>query len=76
MTMFATIINSGNRTADILTVRHGKTSTKLRRGERVKLGIPVTAHDTVLLLAEHDTEDPNDAFVGEPAIVVTTERTT
>ena len=76
MTVSATVINSGNRTADILTVRHGKTSIKLRRGERVKLGVPVAAHDTVLLTGEHDTEDPNDAFVGEPAIVVTTERTT
>ena len=68
MTAFATVINSSNRTADILVVRNGTTSTRLRRGERVQIGAPHDAHATVLLTAER--AEANDEFVGQPAIVV------
>ena len=71
MTMFATIVNRGNRTGDILTVRKGQKAHRLKRGEQVTLDIGFGGAETVLLDAMN-TGAPDDTYEGQPVVTVDT----
>ena len=70
MTMFATIVNRGNRTGDILTVRKGQKAHRLKRGEQVTLDIGFGGAETVLLDAVNEPD--GDVYAGQPVVTVDT----